>query len=272
MGGILTANWVVQRLTDYLWVPLHSTLDDAQYRRIARVLYALKESTQKLLSWYKAIRDLKPYDHSKPTNHPRFFPSPNRYLHNGGLIEFEYREPLEENESCVTYHARTVENSPQDIVVKFVTSYGEDAHRKMASTGFAPKLLYCGPINVTSEMPPYGDLHMVVMEYVNGLTFEEAMNRGKVPQKFKDDLLRAIKCLHDSGFVFGDLRAPNVMVMPEGTSTVQLINFDWAGKEGEVRYPDSISSSIDWPEGVQGLELIRREHDLAMSQSLMSRC
>lgn len=141
---------------------------------------SLKESTQKLLSWYKTIKDLEPYDVSKPSNHPRFFPSPNKYLYNGGLIEFEYRKPLEDNETCVTYHARTVEDNPQDIVVKFV----QDAHRpETASTGFAPKLLYHGPINVTSEMPSYGNLRMVVMEYVTGWTLQATV---KIPHLQKN--------------------------------------------------------------------------------------
>lgn len=59
--------------------------------------------------------------------------------------------------------------------------------------------------------------------------------------------------------------------MPEGTFTAQLINFDWAGKEGEVKYPVSISSSIDWPAGVKGLAHIRKEHDLVMLDTLLSR-
>lgn len=50
---------------------------------------------------------------------------------------------------------------------------------------------------------------------------------------------------------------------------MKLIDFDWAGK---VKYLLAISSSINWPSGVQGLGFIRKEHDLAMLHSLMSRC
>ena len=43
-GGIITSNCIVQRLTDYLWLPVHSTLNDGQCVRIGHVLYALRES------------------------------------------------------------------------------------------------------------------------------------------------------------------------------------------------------------------------------------
>ncbi|KAF8555881.1 hypothetical protein OG21DRAFT_1496013 [Imleria badia] len=174
--------------------------------------------------------------------------------------------------SAAAQEAKTIEDSPKDILIKFVTSYGADAHQKMASTGFAPQLLYYGPINVTPDMPSYGDLRMVVMEYVKGLTLEDALKQGKVSPDFKADLRRAFEQLHTAGYVFGNLQQRNVMVTREGTSTAQLINFDWAGKEGEVKYPLLISRSVDWPEGVRGLEYIREEHDLAMLDSLMQHC
>ena len=272
MGGIITTNCVVQRLTDFLWVPAHSTHDDDQCRRIARVLHALRESIERLDSWYESVEYVKPLDPSAPAIHPRFFPSPNAYRHDDALVKFAYQAPLERNVSCVTYLAKTIEASPRYIVVKFVTSYGVDAHRNMASAGFAPQLLYCGNIDVDAGMPSYGDLRMVVMEYVKGLTFEEASKQETVFTRFKADLRRAFEQLHGAGYVFGDLRQPNVIVIPEGTtSTAQLIDFDWAGKAGEVKYPVFISSSIDWPAGVQGLAPIQKEHDLAMLDLLTSR-
>lgn len=272
MGGIITANCIVQRLTDFLWVPAHSTHDDGQCRRIARILYALRESIQRLDLWYQTIKDVTPFNPSFPAIHPRFFPSPDTYWYDDVPVKFAYQRPLEKNVSCITYLAETIEDNPKDIVVKFVTSYGVDAHRKMASTGFAPQLLYYGRIDMTPDTPSYGDLRMVVMEYVYGLTLEDALKQRKIPPRFKDDLREAFEQLHSAGYVFGDLRQPNVIVTPEekGKSTAQLVDFDWAGKEGEVKYPVSISGSIKWPEGVQGLDYIKKEHDLLMLKSVMS--
>ncbi|KAG1862769.1 hypothetical protein DFJ58DRAFT_656728, partial [Suillus subalutaceus] len=131
------------------------------------------------------------------------------------------------------------------VVVKFVSRYGEDIHNVMAEAGFALKLLYYGLINISSDMPSYGTLRMVVMEYVDGMT---AYSVSKLPQNFHHYLTKAIDYSHEQGFVFGDIWKPDIMITKDGK--VQLIDFDWAGHKGEVRYPTSISPGIDWPDGV----------------------
>ncbi|KAG6377490.1 hypothetical protein JVT61DRAFT_15298 [Boletus reticuloceps] len=245
MGGIIPGDCIVQRLTDFFWIPVHSTHDDNQFLRIARIFYALRESIECLDSWYKdTVNKVPPFKLSFRVPHPRFFPSPNAYRDGDNLVRFEYQEPLELDVSCVTYRAKTLGDNPKDIVVKFVTSYGADAHREMALAGLAPELLYYGEINVEPGMSSYGDLRMVVMEYVDGLTLNKAWEQRKVPQSFQSDLCKAFQHLHDAGYVYGDLRQPNVMIMREGK--VQLIDFDWAGKEpeGEVKCPVAISIAI----------------------------
>ena len=52
----------------------------------------------------------------------------------------------------------------------------------------------------------------------------------------------AIKKLHDGGFVFGDLRPPNVLF---SGGRVLLIDFDWAGKSGEAQYPCGLSRNAN---------------------------
>ena len=166
------------------------------------------------------------------------------------------------------YRAKTVGDNPKDIVVKFVTSYGVDTHWEMALASLAPKLLYYGQIDVEWGVLSYGDLHMVVMEHVDGLTLNKALELGKVPQNFQSNLCKVFQHLHDAGYVYGDLRQPNVMITREGK--VQLIDFDWAGRDGKVKYPIAILTSIDWPAGVQGLTFIHKEHDNAMLDTLLN--
>ncbi|KIJ13061.1 hypothetical protein PAXINDRAFT_100881 [Paxillus involutus ATCC 200175] len=232
LGGIITSECIVQRLTDYIWVPIHSAHDDHQYFRIGRVLYALKESIHRLEEWYKTtIETVEPYVFSPhPPSHPRFFPSPDAYLRDGVRVKFQYLKPLQRHISCVTYLARTVEaNNSINIVVKFVTKYGADLHREMAAAGFAPNLFYCGPIEVDGDTPSYGDLQMVVMEYVDGLMLPKRLK--KIPAGLQSTLRQMIKCLHHKGFVFGDLRNPDIMITKEDDKA-QLIDFEWAGKGG----------------------------------------
>lgn len=62
------------------------------------------------------------------------------------------------------------------VVVKFVINYGAEAHQAMAEEGYGPRLLYHGFVDVTSNLPSYGKLRMVVMEYVHGKTLAAAQN------------------------------------------------------------------------------------------------
>ena len=265
LGAILTERCVVQRLTDYIWIPVHFALNDDQFLRVGHVLLALKESVALLKNWYDDVfeRGEPPFDVSHPVPYSRFFPTPDTYICNGNPVQFKYRQRLETNPSCVTYPAMTVEAEPKDVVVKFVTRYGDEVHKAMGEAGLAPKLLYYGPIDIAPDMPSYGRLKMVVMEYVDGRT---AFDTQSLPPNFHHRLKKAVEYCHGRGFVFGDLRTPNVMITKDWK--VQLIDFDWAGREGEVTYPVSISRNIEWPKGVAALEPIFRQHDLDMLEDL----
>lgn len=83
------------------------------------------------------------------------------------------------------------------------------------------------------------------------------------PGNAREQVEGAIRKLHENRFVFGDLRAPNVLF---SKGKVFLIDFDWAGKIGEARYPRGLSSHVDWPASAADLERkpIETAHDLDM--------
>ena len=56
--------------------------------------------------------------------------------------------------------------------------------------------------------------------------------------------------------------------MVKKTGEVKLIDFNWAGEQGQVKYPYLISKDIDWPGGVEALAIIETDHDLEMSKRL----
>ena len=143
------------------------------------------------------------------------------------------------------------------------------AHRTLAEYDLAPTLFYCGSPCLDKE-PLYHNLSMVVMDYIDGDTRASA-KKGKFLDEKRMPFVRskvrhAIEVLHNRNLVFGDLRSPNVMITK--TNQVKLIDFNWAGEEGQARYPSLISSDIRWVAGVEALGVIKMEHDKEMLDRL----
>jgi RIO-like serine/threonine protein kinase len=80
-------------------------------------------------------------------------------------------------------------------------------------------------------------------------------------------VFEAVKVMHSAGYVLGDVRPPNVMIGKE--DQVMLIDFDWAGKEGDVRYPAYMSEGI-WTDGIEWMEKINKTHDTDMHKKWFS--
>lgn len=271
IGCVFTSNVIAQRLTDYMWLGNSRVIDDAAAIRLARVLYSLRLASDDLRDYYL---NLSP--HTDTAKKLRFFPSITSYRAGTRTVNFQYQRPLQSVKACVTFLA--VEIPPaieismdsvhgradgQRIVVKFVRRYGDEAHRLLASKGLAPELLYCGPI---SEDPSlwHGERCMVVMEYIEG-------KAAPMTVSVRKRIMKAVEFLHEGSMVHGDLRKPNIMIQDgEGSepSRTKIIDFDWAGREGEVRYPVHLSDAVRWPEGVQDYEFITHEHDKEMVEQV----
>jgi hypothetical protein len=263
LGGVFTDKWIVQRLTDFVRTGLDTLFAEARCRQMARTMYALRRNIERLEKYYEAL-DLLPDAHEYVL--PSVFPSITTFLNKtGDKISFKYVRPLEDEPECVTFHARTIERPPMDVVVKFVERYGEEAHQLLAENDLAPELLYCGRVGIRDDDPTFGELRMVVMKYVAGQTMHE-MGMNEVPPSAKKDVARALEILHDNDYAFGDLRRQNVMITKNGE--VKLVDFDWAGKENKTRYPLLASRAIIGVLGVDGGSLIRKHHDTHMYSKL----
>ena len=59
--------------------------------------------------------------------------------------------------------------------------------------------------------------------------------------------------------VHGDLRVQNILVVDD---SISILDFDWVGKEGEVRYPQELNTSCDWYSDVKPGGIIAKEHDV----------
>ncbi|RDX41679.1 hypothetical protein OH76DRAFT_1318718, partial [Lentinus brumalis] len=150
------------------------------------------------------------------------------------------------------------------VVVKFADTYCKDAHELLAhqSPPLAPKLWHCAWEEQVS-------MYVVIMDYLA----EPATRMVDAPDAVKrthlESLRTAVETLHAHGWVVGDLREQNVFLCGD---SVQLVDLDWAGKEGEARYPYDINLSdksiIGWHEGVSRGGLIEKEHDEHMLKKI----
>ncbi len=235
--------------------------------------------------------------------------SPTSFTNEDGTFtRFRYLKSLEDHPACVTYLAEITDQNGAtgvhvQVVVKFAASYGKEVHEFLARNGWAPTLRHYGPIRETGlsngdlsgpaqNSPPGLHLrsdvmHMIVMDYTKP--------QPEKPRDVRGQIEKVLILLHANGYVFGDLRPPNILYGADGK--VKFIDFDWCGrydmkirdvklseerqkqiedmgqhvqiKDGPyVYYPLSMSMIFDmWEPGMEPLTPIRPIHDWMMFDS-----
>lgn len=145
-----------------------------------------------------------------------------------------------------------------EVVVKFTAEYNADAHAALVRHKLAPTLHACVPV--------CGGLKMVVMDRVKGKTARVIGANGEelLPSTVYDDVKKAIEVLHESNFVFGDLRPNNIMCVSsdDGRMGGVLVDFDWVGQAGVSRYPTIFNDVLpDFHPGARRYTVMQKEHD-----------
>ena len=265
----------VQNFTSYIYMG-GDPFEEEQVYYVAKVFDAVARAVKALGRQYFFL---------KPESGPEIrLPSPT-YLPNSPLpaneSSFKFRERFMYERRHLDSYRRSLflaEYEGKTVVVKFCERYGEDAHRMLADAGLAPKLHYC------SEM--VGGVFMVVMEQVDGRDSYSEFRHRDLPRTVLDDIERALEKLHDEQLVYGDMRRPNIMVVKRPKSRDDdvdgevenenewrglLIDFDWSGRVGVVKYPPTLNTSgeIKWAKGVESATAIRPEHDLDMLEKII---
>jgi tRNA A-37 threonylcarbamoyl transferase component Bud32 len=72
------------------------------------------------------------------------------------------------------------------------------------------------------------------MEYLEGTTLYRKLANH---QKWKEGLEQMVRKFHAEGLVHGDLRDANLFILDVDKTKAMILDFDWGGKEGEVRFP-----------------------------------
>ena len=270
LGAVITDKFIVHRLTsglDWLGLARSSSFEDRHVYRIAQVFDAFRKALEGLDEFYEQLgrQDLGLSDRMP---HLRFYPYITEFTASASKSteEFEYIRPL--TASATSPFLARLKSSGKMVVVKFVARYGEDAHRLLADADMAPHLLYCGSVDGKHDTgnpdtkDPFGLYQgfprMVVMDYIDGTHGEALVVK---PKDTYSQVKAMVDKLHESGYVFGDLRPPNILF---SAGKALLVDFDWAGKHGEAFYPMELAEGITkYCEG-RDLGVIEKEHDLAL--------
>jgi hypothetical protein len=181
-------------------------------------------------------------------------------------------------EKIITYVKRLYENKlvfsatvdrPKSgkCIVKFTSKYSKAAHDHLASRSMAPRIWKCIRISV--------DWTAVIMDMSPcQVLFDLQLSKAE-QDKIKRKVMSIVETLHKGGFVHGDVRDSNLLIdlasLASDDVTVHLVDFDWAGRVREARYPMGVNrKTVRRPEGVEGGELITQQHDIEMASYLFS--
>ncbi|THV02621.1 hypothetical protein K435DRAFT_652988 [Dendrothele bispora CBS 962.96] len=278
-GAVFTDRFIVQRLSDTIFMAQASTSADELIFRVACFISVFENGILELKDFYANLKtkEVKALVPGKP--HPRFFPQPTSFLgRDGKVVEFVYERGMDDDAQNVTFLVHTKE-SQKKLIVKFVARYGYEAHGLLAEKDFAPKLHYCGLLDGKTDVQNYpeaqgtirtdalglyrGPTRMVVMDFLDGRSAIDS----PPPPNARKDIKTALDILHGNGFVFGDLREPNIVYhkASDGKYKAKLIDFDWCGKEGVAFYPPGLAKEL-FPSGP--LTEIKKAHDIVMFTKL----
>ncbi|KAG8906414.1 hypothetical protein FRB99_006916 [Tulasnella sp. 403] len=258
-GSILTEALDMNVLGPMIPLFWHST--DTELRTLAAQMFgAFKQAVATLKAYYEAPDPIPFQDPRFPwvvEYHPLDRPADTR--------KFRYIRRMAGDQ--LVYKCQDCD-SGERIVVKFVQTYSKEVHLECVALGCAPKLygfdaIACGWFIVVMELLDLDD------NWFLGVAFQ-----GDEVRPIYEEVKKYVSALQARGYVHGDIRRSNVLVKSskEQRVSVRLIDFDWAGKVGEAKYPLLVNpdlGGIRKPTGVKGGGCITMEHDLAMVELLL---
>ena len=213
----------------------------------ARCFGALRKAISSLEQCYKEMISATTDPRAAPHGQ---YPYPCSYTHLGLEYQFTYTGQLDETK--LLYSAKTTDNKV--ICIKFVRRYSTDAHEYCATKGFAPEL------RGFRYLP--GGWRMVVMDMISQ---EYRCLDLNVPYPHFEEIKKELGDLHQKGLVHGDVRDVNIMVKVDNSPGFKLVDFDWSGTIGIVKYPINVNRKNLWrPHGADDEKEITAGHDMEM--------
>ena len=149
-------------------------------------------------------------------------------------------------------------NSTTVMVKICMDKYGEAVHHAMAAKDHSPHLIDC--LKVTD------DTFLVVMEKFDSEMLDVYMGsvlpceRKSKKRMIEQQLRNILSFMHRKGYVHGDLREPNILVSGKSEIKLKIVDFNWAGKAGEVKYPWDLNTDAFKSSAKPGQKILM-EHD-----------
>ncbi|TDL30026.1 hypothetical protein BD410DRAFT_780553 [Rickenella mellea] len=259
-GPILTLNMAIygsKIIVDPFPFALNLACSTHDMATFTRVLGALKEGIMELSNYYKE----KPL----PTipREQRKFPYFASYPGPGDTeAMLRYCERLVPQAPHLVFLAsESIGSTERNVIVKFSRSYGVEAHRLCQEHGLAPDLIYTKKLD--------GGWTVVVMAHITSPFKLLSECKSTELMSLQPVAKAAVKQLHDAGFVHGDLRATNIFGDPIG-GVVKIIDWDWAGTAGMVKYPEMMNPVVGHAKGARMGEDILATHDLETLSMIFS--
>ncbi|KAF8833879.1 hypothetical protein BDN67DRAFT_916066, partial [Paxillus ammoniavirescens] len=270
-GAVWNLHPDVQVLSTPLAFNYHST-DTHNQITAGRHVMAFRKAVRSLTQFYLQLvgepaSTLSPPTLSSPERRPTLFPHCTSFtsLDDGSQKRFRYKQ--QPHDDKLVFFGTLLEDTEVAICIKFVRRYSREAHSLCASLGFAPKL------RGFEQVP--GGWFLVVMDKLVGYKLLADLcdsPDSHPPESVFEAISDQLKHLHLGGFVHGDIRDTNIMLKEDDQKQFMIIDFDWAGKTGEVRYPPYVNGTDIWrPEGAHDGELIQAGHDDAMLNAIAIR-
>ena len=219
------------------------------FRMQARLCKALRVGTTTLRNFYQTAGSIQVTPQAG-------FPYPRIVCFDGKTeqVELEYTGILNgAKEARKMLFLAKRKDTQESVLVKFTDRYGKEVHEALATEALAPALHY---------VESHAGLVMVVMEL---LTDCHMWNKGNRTKEHVLKLEKAGTILEKNGYVHGDLRPPNVHTKGEN---IYILDFDWAGNEDDVVYPDVLNPTQNWHQDAKVGLPIRKEHDKFMIENL----
>ncbi|TFY73895.1 hypothetical protein EWM64_g10117 [Hericium alpestre] len=265
-GSVLVDIFISQPFTPFLYLGPDPNRTERVYQ-LARIISIFKDGVTTLQKHYQEMTT------STTTELARLFPDPTYRTQGLVVPRLVFKERYRFHGWTADVFSRALfraELGNESVLVKFSERYCIEAHSLLAGKQLAPAIRYFGWLK--------GGMAMIVMEELKGTT---AQQQWSSPENIADtvlaDVKKAMTILHDNGFVYGDIRSPNVFVRQEKQDNSQLVwrarllDFDWSGKEGTVFYPTNLNMEIKWADGVESCAPILKEHDDIMLERLNER-